>query len=59
MQLACSIDVSISVRKYLDCVSYGKMYAQSMAGVDGSFAGAILLINVADQCCWELLLWYR
>ncbi len=37
-KLACTINVSKSVRRYLDCVAHGKMYAPLMTGTDGSIA---------------------
>lgn len=37
-KLACSVNVSKSVRKYLDCVAHGKMYVPSMGGTDGLIA---------------------
>lgn len=37
-KLSCTINVSKSIRRYLDCVAHGKMYAPSMTGTDGSIA---------------------
>lgn len=37
-KLACTINVSKSVRRYLDCVAHGRMYAPSVSTTDSSIS---------------------